>query len=133
MWSILLLFMNDYEDDNMSTSYLTECFENKTLARKIQVQLTFVSEFCPKIMKIIDNLEKSKYLFANILKSSLERQREGSFGEKTKSILLNENGEFHQEHSIKLKTAAQKGLDKLSSHMGSNPTNDFYLHIGKLF
>ncbi|CAH1115285.1 unnamed protein product [Psylliodes chrysocephalus] len=32
-----------------------------------------------------------------------------------------------------LKTAAQKSLDKLSSHMRSNPTNDSYLHIGKLF
>ncbi|CAH1098421.1 unnamed protein product [Psylliodes chrysocephalus] len=105
--------MNDYEDDNMSTSYLTDCFENETLARKIRVELTFVSEFCPKIIKIIDNLEGSKYPFANILwskledlKSSLKRQRKGSFGEKTKSILLNENGDFHQEHSIMLKTAA---------------------------
>lgn len=136
----IIAFLNDYEDDNMSTSYLTECFENETLARKIRVQLTFVFEFCPKIMEIIDNLEGSKYPFANILwskledlKSSLERQREGSFGDKTKSILLDENGEFHQEHSIMLKTAAQKSLDKLSSHMRSNPTNDSYLHIGKLF
>ncbi|CAH1115212.1 unnamed protein product [Psylliodes chrysocephalus] len=34
-----------------------------------------------------------------------------------------------------LNTAAQKSLDKLSSHMRFNPTNDdySYLHIGKLF
>ncbi|CAH1111532.1 unnamed protein product [Psylliodes chrysocephalus] len=31
------------------------------------------------------------------------------------------------------KTAAQKSLDKLSSHIWFNPTNDSYLHIGKLF
>lgn len=133
-------FLNEYEDENSSISYLKECFETEILARKIRVQLTFVSEFCPKIMKIIENLEGSDYPFVHILwskledlNSSLKRQCEGCFGEKTKSILSNGNCEIDQEHSIMLKTAAQKGLDKLSAHMKSNPTNEAYQHIGKLF
>lgn len=32
----IIAFLNEYEVDNTSSSYLTECFENKTLARNIK-------------------------------------------------------------------------------------------------
>ena len=73
----IITFLNEYEDYNSSISYLKECFENEILARKIRVQLTFVSEFCPKIMKIIDNLEGSDYPFAHILWSKFEDLKQG--------------------------------------------------------
>ncbi|KAL4713119.1 hypothetical protein ACJJTC_004505 [Scirpophaga incertulas] len=47
------------------------------------------------------------------------------------------NVKYHLENSIDLsmmfKTAAQKSLDKLLVHMGPNPTNECYKHIGRLF
>ena len=78
---------------------MKECYVGTTFKRKLKIQMTFISEFCPKIMKLIDELEGTSYPIAHLLwnkledlKSSLERQRQGYFDEKTSLSLKDYEG-----------------------------------------
>lgn len=63
----IVSFMKAYEPKNPSADFIVEQFETEATARKINVQLQFVAEFCDKFVKLIDVLEGSKYPYAHLL------------------------------------------------------------------
>lgn len=94
----IVAFLNVYEDDNSSISFWKTFFNNEILLKYflkvIQVQMTFVTEFFPKIIKLIQNLEGPNYTFTHILwsqlndlMSSLECQNSNYFRSKTMCLI----------------------------------------------
>lgn len=95
----ILDFFDEVENPNSSVLFLKECYADETFKRKFKIQITFISEFCPKIMKLIDESEGTNYPIAHLLwnkledlKSSLERQRQGHFDEKASLFLKDYEG-----------------------------------------
>lgn len=136
----ILNFFDVWENENSSIKFLKENYADETFRRKLEIQMVFTTEFCPKLMKLIDDLEGSTYPFAHLLwnkledlKSSLEHHRQGYFDVKTSS-LLNDHEEIESQ-TLKnmLIKANEKGFNKLTLHMSLKDTNEAFLHIGQLF
>ncbi|EOB13052.1 hypothetical protein NBO_225g0001, partial [Nosema bombycis CQ1] len=127
------------ENPNSSVLLLMECCSEPNFNQKLKIQMTFISEFCPRIMKLIDNLEGTSYPFAHLLwdkledlKSSLERQSQEYYDEKT-SLCLKDNVENGECMKNMLRLACEKSLNKLSKHMNLNETNEAFFNISQLF
>lgn len=56
----IVAFFKEYEGDNSSTSFVKETFQNEILAHKVRVQMTYVAEFCQKVVQLIEHLERVK-------------------------------------------------------------------------
>ncbi|KAI4464701.1 hypothetical protein MML48_3g00019389 [Holotrichia oblita] len=90
-------------------------------------------------MKLIDNLEGSKYPCGQMcckpeeLEQGLSRQSTGYFNEKIESALKMENGETCMSLKSMLQVSTEKSLQKLRVHMTNNPTTEAFKHIAPLF
>jgi hypothetical protein len=68
----ILDFFDELENPNSSVLFLQECYADTTFRRKLKIQITFISEFCPNIMKLINELEGTNFPMAHLLWDKLE-------------------------------------------------------------
>ncbi|XP_070506833.1 uncharacterized protein [Chironomus tepperi] len=136
----ILNFFDEWQNENSSINFLKVNYKNAYFKSKLNVQLAFITEIGPKMIKLTNDLEGSSYPLAHqlwshleALKSQLKRQVEGCFGTDTLSVIENESENENFDLSGMVKDACQKALNKLSNHMCSNHTNDALREINRLF